>query len=74
MALFWIVVLMILFSFPTSGNISWPFMGAVVAFLLVYYLVWARRRFTGPKIHTVEAEMTEIEAEFEHAAEELAGA
>jgi amino acid transporter len=73
-ALLWIVTLMVLFSFPTSGNISWPFMAAVVAFLLVYYFVWARRRFTGPKIHTVEAEMTEIEKEFEHAAEELTGA
>ncbi len=73
-ALIWIVVLMILFSFPTSGNISWPFMVATVAFLLVYYLVWARRRFAGPKVHTIEAEMTEIEREFEHAAEELGGA
>jgi amino acid transporter len=73
-ALIWIVALMILFSFPTSGNISWPFMVAVLAFLLVYYFAWARRRFTGPKIHTVEAEMTDIEKEFEHAAEELAGA
>jgi amino acid transporter len=73
-ALLWIVALMVLFSFPTSGNISWPFMAAVVGFLLVYYFAWARRRFTGPKIHTVEAEMTEIEKEFEHAAEELAGA
>ena len=25
-AIFWVVVLMILFSWPTSGNISWPFM------------------------------------------------
>jgi amino acid transporter len=72
-ALFWIVVLMALFSFPTSGNISWPFMAATITFLLVYYFAWARRRFTGPKIHTIEAEMTEIEREFEHAAEELAG-
>ncbi len=70
-ALFWIVVLMVLFSFPTSGNISWPFMVAVLAFLLVYYFAWARTRFAGPKMHKVEAEMTEIEAEFEHAAEEL---
>jgi len=72
-ALAWIVVLMVLFSFPTSGNISWPFMVAVLAFLLVYYFAWARSRFTGPKIHTIEAEMTEIEKEFELAAEELAG-
>jgi amino acid transporter len=71
-ALIWIVALMILFSFPTSGNISWPFMVATVAFLLIYYFAWARRHFTGPKIHTIEAEMTEIEREFEHAAEEIA--
>jgi len=71
-ALIWIVALMILFSFPTSGNISWPFMAATVAFLLVYYFAWARRHFTGPKVHTVEAEMTDIEREFELAAEEIA--
>jgi hypothetical protein len=71
-ALIWIVALMILFTFPTSGNISWPFMAAAVLFLLIYYFAWARRHFTGPKIHTVEAEMTEIEREFEHAAEEIA--
>ena len=30
-AVFWVIVLMFLFSWPTSGNISWPFMlGAVV--------------------------------------------
>jgi amino acid transporter len=73
-ALVWIVVLMVLFTFPTSGNISWPFMVAAVGFLLIYYFAWARRRFTGPKVHTIEAEMTEIEREFEHAAEEVGGA
>ncbi len=71
LALLWIVVLMVLFSFPTSGNISWPFMVATVALLVVYYFAWARRHFAGPKMHKVEAEMTEIEREFEHAAEEL---
>jgi amino acid transporter len=73
-ALIWIVALMVLFTFPTSGNISWPFILVAVVLLLVYYFAWARRRFTGPKIHTVEAEMTDIEKEFEDAAEELAGA
>jgi len=33
-AVFWVVVLMILFSFPTSGNISWPFMAGAVVLLL----------------------------------------
>jgi hypothetical protein len=40
----------------------------------VYYLVWARSRFKGPIVEVGELELTEIEAEFEHAAEELAGA
>ncbi len=73
LALFWVIVLMILFSFPTSGNISWPFMIGTVAFLLVYYFGWARRGFQGPRVMGREAELTEIEREFEHAAEELGG-
>jgi amino acid transporter len=71
-AVAWCVVLMILFSFPTSGNISWPFMIGAVVLLLVYYFGWARGRFQGPKIMGEDAELTELEREFEHAAEELA--
>jgi amino acid transporter len=70
-ALFWILVLMVLFSFPTSGNISWPFMVAIVLFLLVYYFGWARRRFKGPRAMGREEELTEIEREFDEAAKEL---
>jgi amino acid transporter len=70
-AIFWVVVLMILFSFPTSGNISWPFMAITVAFLVVYYFGWARRTFKGPHAMGAEAELTELEREFEHAAEEI---
>jgi amino acid transporter len=72
-ALFWVVVLMILFSWPTSGNISWPFMVVTVAFLLVYYFGWARSRFAGPRVQGREEDLTEIELEFQHAAEELGG-
>jgi amino acid transporter len=72
-AVAWCAILMVLFSFPTSGNISWPFMVVTVVFLLVYYFGWARSRFQGPKVQGAEAELTEIEAEFEHAAEELKG-
>ena len=72
-AVFWVVVLMILFSFPTSGNISWPFMVGTVVLLLVYYFGWARARFQGPKVMGAEAQLTELEQEFEHAAEELGG-
>jgi amino acid transporter len=73
-AVFWVIVLMVLFSFPTSGNISWPFMAGIVVLLLVYYFGWARSHFQGPKIMGAEAELTELEREFEHAAEELGGA
>jgi amino acid transporter len=72
-ALFWVIVLMILFSFPTSGNISFPFMAAVVIFLVVYYFGWARRGFKGPQSMGDSAELTEIEREFSHAAEEVGG-
>ena len=73
-ALIWIVILMFLFSFPTSGNISWPFMVAIVLFLLVYYFGWARRSFQGPKVMGGEEELTDIEREFEEAAREVAPA
>ena len=69
----WVIVLMFLFSWPTSGNISWPFMVVTVLFLLVYYYAWARNRFAGPKVQGMEAQLTEIEREFEQAAEHLGG-
>jgi len=71
LAIFWVIVLMILFSWPTSGNISWPFMVAIVLFLLIYYFAWARNRFAGPKVQGSVAELTEIEREFEVAAEQI---
>jgi amino acid transporter len=71
-AVFWVLVLMVLFSFPTSGNISWPFMAGTVVLLLVYYYGWARAHFQGPKVQGAEAELTELEREFQHAASELA--
>jgi amino acid transporter len=73
LAVFWVIVLMILFSWPTSGNISLPFMVATVLFLLVYYFGWARTRFQGPKVQGGEAELTELEREFEQAAGQVSG-
>jgi len=70
-ALLWIVVLLILFSFPTSGNISWPFMALAVILLVIYYFAWARSRFQGPRVMGGEEELTEIEREFEQAAREV---
>jgi amino acid transporter len=72
-ALFWVLVLMILFSFPTSGNISWPFMVIVLVGLVIYYFVWARKNFKGPHVMGREEELTELEKEFEHAASDLSG-
>ena len=48
-AVFWVIVLMVLFAFPTSGNISWPFMVGTVVLLLVYYFGWARVALQGPE-------------------------
>ena len=41
-AVAWCVVLMVLFSWPTSGNISWPFMLGTIVLLVIYYFAWAR--------------------------------
>jgi amino acid transporter len=72
-AVFWVLVLMILFSFPTSGNISWPFMAGTVVLLLVYYFGWARAHFQGPKVMGEEEQLTALEREFDHAAGGLSG-
>lgn len=72
-AVFWVVVLMVLFSFPTSGNISITFMLGVVALLVVYYFAWAKSRFQGPRVMGREEELTELEKEFEHAVADLQG-
>ncbi len=70
-AVAWILILLVLFSFPTSGNISWPFMVGTVVLLLIYYFGYARSHFMGPRSMGDSAELTEIEREFEHAAEEV---
>jgi amino acid transporter len=72
-ACIWIVVISFLFLWPTSGN-PWTLMAYAVFLgaLLVYYFAWARGRFKGPIVKVGELELTEIEKEFEHAAEEIA--
>ena len=74
-AIAWIVVISVLFLWPTSGNpFTWLAYAAFLGFLVIYYFAWARKRFKGPVVEVGEVELTEIEQEFEHAAEELAGA
>ncbi len=70
-AIFWVIVLMVLFSWPTSGNISFPFMVITVLLLLIYYFGWARTRFKGPQVQGAEADLTELEREFDQAASQL---
>ena len=70
-ALFWVIVLMILFSFPTSGNISISFMLITVILMAIYYFGWAKSRFQGPRVMGADETLSEIEREFEHAAETI---
>ena len=70
-ALFWVIVLMILFSFPTSGNISITFMLITVVLMAIYYYGYAKNRFQGPRVMGADDTLTEIEREFEHAAETI---
>ena len=70
-ALFWVIVLMVLFSFPTSGNISITFMLITVVLMAIYYFGWAKSRFQGPRVMGADDALTEIEREFEHAAETM---
>ena len=72
-AIFWVIVLMVLFSFPTSGNISITFMLVVVVLLAIYYFASAKRTFKGPRIMGDATALTEIEREFDHAAEDISG-
>jgi amino acid transporter len=71
-AIAWIVFFSVLFLWPTSGNpFTWVAFIAFLVFLVVYYYGWARSRFQGPRVMGQEAELTEIEREFEQAAEGL---
>ena len=73
-AVAWVLVLMVLFSFPTSGNVSWPFMVVTLLLLLVYYFGWAMARFKGPQVQGSAERLSEIEREFQRAAGENARA
>ena len=72
-AVVWILLISPLFLYPFPLN---PAALATVAgfllLLLVYYVVWARSRFQGPKRQGTDAELTDIEREFERAAGEVA--
>jgi len=68
----WIILITPLFLYPFGLNpAALATVAGFVILLAVYYLVWARTRFAGPRRQGTDAELTEIELEFERAAQEL---
>jgi amino acid transporter len=68
-AVLWIILITPLFLYPFPLNPA--ALATVAGFLIllaVYYVVWARNRFKGPQRQGTDAELTEIEREFEQAA------
>ena len=68
----WIILISPLFLYPFGLNpAALATVGGFLVLLAIYYLVWARTRFAGPRRQGTDAELTEIELEFERAAREL---
>ncbi len=68
----WIIMITPLFLYPFGLNpAALATVAGFVILLAVYYLLWARTRFAGPRRQGTDAELTEIELEFERAAGEL---
>ena len=68
----WIILITPLFLYPFGLNpAALATVAGFVILLAVYYLLWARTRFAGPRRQGTDAELTEIELEFERAAREL---
>jgi len=68
----WIILITPLFLYPFGLNpAALATVAGFVILLAVYYLVWARTRFAGPRRQGTDAELTEVELEFERAAREL---
>jgi amino acid transporter len=72
-AIGWIIFMTPLFLWiiPSYNPAALPAVIGFLIFLLVYYFGWARTRFAGPKVQGGERELTEIEKEYEEAAEGL---
>jgi amino acid transporter len=69
----WIIAISPLFLFPFGLNpAALVTVAGFMILLLIYYLLWARTRFAGPRPQGTDEELTEIEREFERAAGELA--
>ena len=71
----WIILITPLFLYPFSLNPA--ALATVIGFLVLlglYYMLWARTRFTGPKRQGSDSDLSEIEKEFDQAAGELGAA
>jgi amino acid transporter len=71
----WIVVLTPIFLYPFELNVaSLATVGGLLVLLGLYYILWARNRFRGPVPQGTETQLSDIEKEFEVAAEGMANA
>jgi amino acid transporter len=71
----WIILISPLFLWPFPLNpAAFATVLGFVILLALYYLLWARTRFAGPRRQGTETELTDIEREFERAAGELGSA
>jgi amino acid permease (GABA permease) len=69
-AVIWVIFITILFMLPTASPITWKTFNytvfavvAVLGFAAIYWLVSARKWFTGPKVQGSAAELAAIEQE-----------
>lgn len=68
----WIIIITPLFLYPFVLNpAALATVAGFLAFLVVYYVVWARGRFKGPQRQGDDAHLSEIEREFDSAAARL---
>ena len=68
-AVLWIILITPLFLYPFPLNpAALATVGGFIILLAIYYFVWARNRFKGPQRQGTDAELSEIEREFEKAA------
>ena len=72
LSIIWIVLFSPVFLYPFALNpASWLIVGVFMVLLAAYFLVWARSRFKGPVAQGSEAQLSEIEKEFNQAAGSL---
>jgi amino acid transporter len=75
LSVIWIILFSPVFLYPFALNsASWIIVGAFIVLLAVYYFAWARSHFRGPVAQGTAEQLSDIEKEFEKAAEGLSPA